>query len=274
MLVTLILTVALAIAAMAFVAGQSGHTGTLPWRREAVSDLSNPIKKRIALQLVAASENSTLDWHTQYGYIEHNVESDNNENRGYTAGVIGFTSRTGDMLDLVKYYSHIAPGNVLEKYLPALEAVKGSSGTAGLGEAFENDWQTAAQEADGKFITAQDHERDSVYFTPAVELAKKDGLQALGQFMYYDTAIVHGPEGLAMIRAAARKSTHTSAEGGDEATYLNRFLDIRTIEMRKEHGHQDTSRIDTMQRKLLNERNFTLHTPFTVAVYDDVYTIK
>jgi chitosanase len=41
-------------------------------------------------------------------------------------------------------------------------------------------WVTAA--ADPVFQAAQDTERDTVYFIPAVRLAKRDGLQALGQF--------------------------------------------------------------------------------------------
>lgn len=253
---------------------QLSHVPTPSQQRELSTDLTAPAKKDIALQLVSAAENSTLDWRAQYDYIEYNVEGNDSENRGYTGGLVGFTSRTGDMLDLVKYYSHIAPGNLLEKYTPALEAVNGSSATTGLGKAFVYDWQAAANAADGKFKAAQDYERDRIYFTPAVKLAKKDGLQALGQFIYYDASVTHGPEGLAAIRAATRQSTRPPTEGGSEISYLDNFLDMRTIEMHKELGHQDTSRLDTMQRKLLNERNLTLHTPFTVAVYGDDYTIR
>src|SRR4051794_40641743 len=51
--------------------------------------LRDPAKKEIAMQLVSAAENSSLDWKAQYGYIEYNVEHNEKENRGYTAGVIG-----------------------------------------------------------------------------------------------------------------------------------------------------------------------------------------
>ncbi|MYS55627.1 chitosanase, partial [Streptomyces sp. SID6013] len=58
--------------------------------------LDDPAKKEIAMQLVSSAENSSLDWKAQYRYIE-----DIGDGRGYTAGIIGFCSGTGDMLDLV-----------------------------------------------------------------------------------------------------------------------------------------------------------------------------
>ena len=58
------------------------------------ADLDTPAKKEIAMQLVSSAENSSLDWRAQYSYIE-----DIQDGRGYTAGIIGFCSGTGDMLD-------------------------------------------------------------------------------------------------------------------------------------------------------------------------------
>src|SRR4051812_3339443 len=155
--------------------------------------LYQPDKKEIAMQLVSAAENSSLDWRAQYAYIEDNVEHKEKEKRGYTAGIIGFTSRTHDMLELVEYYETIAPGNALSKFLSALKKADGTRSAEGLGEAFERAWKKEGQV--GKFQRAQDHERDRVYFEPAVELAMKDGLHELGQFMYYDAAVMHGSAG-------------------------------------------------------------------------------
>ena len=59
--------------------------------------LDDPAKKEIAMQLVSSAENSSLDWKAQYKYIE-----DIGDGRGYTAGIIGFCSGTGDMLELVE----------------------------------------------------------------------------------------------------------------------------------------------------------------------------
>src|SRR6185437_7226410 len=60
-------------------------------------DLSDPVKKEYAMELVSSAENSSLDWKKQYGYIE-----DIKDGRGYTAGIIGFCSGTGDVLELVR----------------------------------------------------------------------------------------------------------------------------------------------------------------------------
>ena len=58
------------------------------------------------LSLVSSAENSSLDFNTQYAYIE-----DIGDGRGYTAGVIGFTSGTGDMIEVVKRYVALKPKN-------------------------------------------------------------------------------------------------------------------------------------------------------------------
>jgi chitosanase len=242
----------------------------------ASSDLNDAKKKETAMMLVSTAENSSLDWRQQYGYIEYNVEGNASENRGYTAGIIGFTSKTHDMLELVKYYQTIAPGNVLAKYITALQNVDGTSSQSGLGAAFERDWKTAA--ADVKFRQAQDRERDRVYFNVAVTMAKNDKVRALGQFAYYDAAVMHGPDdwggGLVNIRAAALKKAKTPAQGGDEKTWLNAFLDAREAEMRREEGHADTTRVSTAQRKFLNEGNYDLSLPLSWGVYGDPFSLS
>ena len=229
-----------------------------------------PAKKEIAMQLVCTAENSSLEWKAQYGYIEYNVEGNEEENRGYTAGIIGFTSRTHDMLELVRYYKRIAPGNVLEPFLPALEEADGSPTKKGLGEAFVAAWKKAGE--DPKFREAQDRERDRVYFNPAVDQGIEDGLHELGQFIYYDAAVMHG--GIGRMRKRAMAKAKTPAEGGDETAYLNAFLDERRAEMKREEGHQDVTRVDTMQRKFLREGNLTLELPLVFKQYGDDYTIE
>jgi chitosanase len=242
----------------------------------APTGLKDPAKKEIAMELVSAAENSSLDWKAQYGYIEFNVEGNEKENRGYTGGIIGFTSKTHDMLELVEYYDKIAPGNGLEKYLPALKEVDGTSSKKGLGKPFESDWKSAGD--DPKFREAQDHERDRVYFNPAVDRAQQDGLGTLGQFIYYDAIVMHGdgddPASFGGIRSAAMKNAKTPAQGGDENAYLNAFLDARKAAMLTEEGHSDTSRVDTMQRVFLREGNLDLDPPLKFKVYGDAYVIK
>lgn len=134
----------------------------------AAPGLDDPAKKEIAMKLVASAENSSLDWKAQYKYIE-----DIGDGRGYTAGIIGFCSGTGDMLDLVELYTDRKPGNVLAKYLPALRRVNGTDSHDGLDPAFPADWRRAAQ--DTVFQRAQNDERDRVYFDPAVRQGKANG---------------------------------------------------------------------------------------------------
>jgi chitosanase len=238
--------------------------------RTSAADLDSPAKKDIAMQLVSSAENSTLDWRAQYGYIE-----DIGDGRGYTGGIIGFCSGTHDMLELVERYTDSAPGNPLAPYLPALRAVDGTDSHAGLGSGFVAAWRTAAN--DPAFRAAQDAERDRVYFNPSVSLAKSDGLRALGQFIYYDAIVMHGPGNdpvsFGGIRATAMRNARTPAQGGSEVDYLDAFLDARVAAMRTEEAHRDTSRVDTAQRVFLRNGNLDLDPPLTWHVYGDRFTI-
>ncbi|MEU5539577.1 chitosanase [Streptomyces sp. NPDC020362] len=241
-----------------------------PAARAAGPGLDDPAKKEIAMQLVSSAENSSLDWKAQYKYIE-----DIGDGRGYTAGIIGFCSGTGDMLDLVQLYTDRKPGNVLAEYLPALRRVNGSDSHSGLDPDYPKDWRRAAQ--DTAFQQAQNDERDRVYFNPAVARGKTDGLRALGQFTYYDAIVMHGdgddPTSFRNIRKRALRSAKPPAQGGNETTYLNAFLDARVWAMKQEEAHSDTTRVDTEQRVFLRKGNLDLNTPLDWKVYGDGYHI-
>jgi chitosanase len=219
---------------------------------------------------VCSAENSSLNWKNYYRYIE-----DIDDGRGYTAGIIGFCSGTGDMLDLVELYTQRKPGNVLAKYLPALREVDGTDSHEGLDPTFTRDWEKAAE--DPAFQKAQNDERDRVYFNPAVKQGKADGVGVLGQFCYYDAIVMHGDgsdsTSFRNIRKRALRSAKTPAQGGDEVTYLNAFLDARVWAMKQEAAHEDTSRVDTAQRVFLKKRNLNLDTPLEWKVYGDPYRI-
>jgi len=230
-------------------------------------NLDDPKKKDIAMQIVSTAENSTTNWRAQFSYIE-----DIKDGRGYTAGIIGFCSGTSDMLQLVENYSKNYPNNGLEKYLPALRKVDGTASHAGLDPNFPTDWAKESKLA--AFQAAQEKERDDVYFNPSVTLAKSDGIRALGQFAYYDAAVVHGFDGMKSVRTRALKKAKTPAQGGDEVAYLNAFMDERVIEMKKEAAHEDTSRIDTAQRVFLKNGNLDLNTPLSWKVYGDSFSAQ
>ncbi|GID95878.1 chitosanase [Amorphoplanes digitatis] len=230
--------------------------------------LHDPKKKASALALVSSAENSTLDWRGEYDYLE-----DLHDGRGYTGGIVGFTSGTSDMLALVTEYTRRSPGNRLAPYLPALRAVDGSDSHAGLDPGYPAAWKAAA--ADPVFRKTQEDERDRMYFDPSVALATADGLRALGQFAYYDAAVMHGMSGLREIRAAAlRKAQVPKDQTGDEIVWLNAFLNARVAEMRTEPAHRDVSRVETAQRTFLRATNLDLNTPLTWKVYGETFTIR
>jgi chitosanase len=264
-LVGIIATVALA-ASIPVIINQAAGAATTK-----AGDLNDPRKKDIAMQIVSAAENSSLNWRAQFGYIE-----DIKDGRGYTAGIIGFCSGTGDQLDLVEYYTQVKPNNVLAKYLPALRKVNGTDSHKGLDPGYTKDWKTAAK--DKVFQDAQEHERDRVYFNPSVNQAKTDGLPILGQFIYYDAIVMHGDGGdrdsFGSIRKNALKKAKTPAQGGDVTAYLNAFLDARVVAMKHEEAHADTSRVDTAQRVFLKNKNFELTTPLKFKVYGESFTIN
>ncbi|WP_037634188.1 chitosanase [Streptomyces erythrochromogenes] len=236
----------------------------------AAAGLDDPAKKEIAMKIVSSAENSSLDWRAQYKYIE-----DIGDGRGYTAGIIGFCSGTGDMLDLVEYYTRVKPGNVLAKYLPALRNVDGSDSHAGLDPNFTRDWAKAARDAE--FRKAQDHERDRVYFNPSVKQGKSDGVGVLGQFIYYDAIVMHGDgtdsTSFRNIRGRALSKARPPSQGGNETTWLNAFLDARVWAMKQEEAHSDTSRVDTAQRVFLRKGNLNLDPPLDWKVYGDSFHI-
>ena len=232
--------------------------------------LGAPYKKNIAMEIVSSNENSSLDWRAQYAYIE-----DIHDGRGYTAGIIGFCSGTGDMLELVEAYTDTEPDNPLAPFLPALRRVDGTDSHRGLGAPFVHAWKAAAK--DRIFQRAQDTERDRVYFDPAVRRAKGDGLGILGQFVYYDAIVMHGPgsdpKSFGGIRRAAMQHARSPAQGGDETTYIGAFLDARRSVMKHQRKHHNTTRIDTEQRVFLRAGNLDLDPPLVWHVYGDRYDI-
>jgi chitosanase len=250
--------------------GPAGPTveSTAAMRSSALAaGLTEPKKKTFALQLISSAENSTLNWRGEFGYLE-----DIGDGRGYTGGIVGFCSGTSDMLALVSEYTRRAPGNKLARYLPALRTVDGSDSHAGLDPGFPAAWKAAA--ADPVFQKAQEDERDRMYFAPAVALASADRVRALGQFAYYDAAVMHGQSGLRAIRADAMRNAKTPKQGGDETVWLNAFLNARVKEMRTEAAHSDVTRVETAQRLFLRASNLDLNGPLSWRVYGDSYTTR
>ena len=79
-------------------------------------DISSGKLRKEVFALVSSAENSSTDYAEQYAYIE-----DIGDGRGYTAGIIGFTTGTGDLLEVVERYTELEPENELKKYIPYLQ---------------------------------------------------------------------------------------------------------------------------------------------------------
>ncbi|MER6785312.1 chitosanase [Streptomyces sp. NPDC000658] len=238
--------------------------------RAGVPGLAAPAQKELAQQIVASAENGTLDWRSAYGYVE-----DIGDGQGYTAGLIGFCTGTHDLLALVESYTRAHPDNALASYLPALRRVDGTDSHEGLDPGFPDAWR--AESRVPAFRAAQDAERDRVYFDPAVRRGRADGLGALGQFIYYDALVFHGPgtgpTSFDGIRARAMREARTPAQGGAETAYLGAFLDARRRAMLVRHPGVDTSRVDTTQRSFLREGNLGLRPPLRWQVYGETFRV-
>jgi len=245
-------------------------TDTIADPQPAVPQHSDEDLRKIIFSLVSSAENSSLNYAAQYSYIE-----DIGDGRGYTAGIIGFCSGTGDMLDVVLRYQELLPDNILVPYIPALQKVVHSDSHDGLGDAFIADWKKAAKTPE--MIQAQNDILDEQYMSPAKRDRKTDGLSPLGLYIYYDAYVMHGPgsdsDSFGGIRKAARKAASTPAQGGDEATYLRAFLSARKTVMLKEEAHSDLSRLKT-QEKFISEGKFNLELPLSWTMYGDRFTLK
>lgn len=233
------------------------------------SDISSGVLRKEVFALVSSAENSSTNYAEQYAYIE-----DIKDGRGYTAGIIGFTTGTGDLLEVVERYTELKPDNQLKKYIPALEQINGTDSHEGLGNDFEEEWADAAQSEE--MIQAQNDILDQQYMNVALEYAREDGLCPLGQYIYYDALVVHGSgdsdDCFEAIRNTALEKAKVPSDGGEEATFLTAFLDARVPVMQMEAAHADLSRINA-QRKFLKEQNFDLTLPLEWTMYGDPFSL-
>ena len=229
---------------------------------------SGELRKEV-FALVSSAENSSTDYAEQYAYIE-----DIADGRGYTAGIIGFTTGTGDLLEVVERYTELKPENELKKYISALEQVDGTDSHDGLGTPFEKAWVDAAQSKE--MIQAQNDILDEQYMNVALRYAEEDDLCPLGQYIYYDALVVHGSgdtdDSFEAIRDAALEKEKAPADGGNETAFLTAFLDARVPVMQKEAAHSDLSRLNA-QRKFLSEKKFNLALPLEWTMYGEPFSL-
>ena len=225
--------------------------------------------------LVSIFENSTLD--IQYGFIK-----DIGDGNGFTAGRAGFTSRTGDMLEVLQEYEKLQPGSMLAKYIDPLRSALHTALTdriAGL----ESDWPQAARQ-DPLFRKAQDNVNERLYREPAKAMANSLGLQLpLSRAAIYEAGIQHGYgddyDSLTQIVARTNQAAGgTPRDGVEELKWLDTFIQKREQDLRAPanmaYAPIFLDAVDRAQaiRKILQEGNVDLSRPITITVYGDTFT--
>ncbi len=228
----------------------------------------SPVKKKIAEQIISLFENDTIT--PQYDYIE-NI----GDGRGFTAGIAGFTSAYGEIYEVVRNYSTIAPTSSITKYLNNLRKLeKGELQTQDL-EDFIGEWQKASY--DRAFRSIQDTLRDTRFYNPAMSTAKNLGIKHnITKAFMYDTIIQHGnspkdPDGLPMmIEAINKKLGGSPAKGVDEVVWLKELIRTRRSILEfpsnadtREAWSYSVDRCDFFD-ELLEQRNLDLVTPIHI----------
>ena len=245
------------------------------WPSRSLSSVSEikitPEQKSAMEQVVSAFENSTTT--LRYDYVE-NLD----DGRGYTAGRCGFTTRDGDLKEVIKAYAVLNPETPLKKFIPVLTMLnrRNSSSVSQLKDLPEL-WKEASSDPD--FKKAQDQVADRLYFLPAMEIVNRLNLQTqLGALCIFDASIQHGTDGddgvVDMISRMGPLSQYPT-----EAEFLTAFLKTRraTLLRPKDPGTQaawqdSVGRVDALQA-FVDAGNFELKTPFIITAYGDRFTI-
>jgi chitosanase len=192
-------------------------------------------------KLISEFENSTPV--IQYCYVVALEDG-----RGYTVGRAGFTSATGDLLEVAELYTSQVPDNPLSDLLPRLRelAESGSGSVEGL-EELPQAWADSCKDPRQRAI--QDAVVDREYYDPAVKLWRKYGLRrALSLAAIYDADIQHGagpdPDGVpAMLRRTVKRA-HGSPRSARRRVGEKRFLRefIRERRATLAHAHDPSTR--------------------------------
>ncbi len=256
------------------------------------TDLRSPVFQEMAFEFTSTAENSTTDWTGSYDYCEDILDG-----RGYTGGLVGFTSATADMLALVEYYQTLRPtSNPLAAYIDGLEATTafgdtvdeadygvdggGASGIAAseLGAPFLAAWADAATN-DPLFRQAQRDLRQTMYFGPALAAAIADGVGPLGLLIYYDTIVNHGPgevsSGDGSFDDIRSRTTGTKPiSGGNQRTWLVNFKNVRSAVLTEWGDNPSDGRIAAITSLLPASPNFQLTGTVSWSMYGEAFSFN
>jgi chitosanase len=231
-------------------------------------------------KLISQFENSTSK--IQYCYI-----GALDDGRGYTAGRAGFTSATGDLLEVAEKYTHAVPDNPLAHLLPRLRelAANGDGSLDGL-EDLPQAWRDTCKDPQQRRI--QDSVVDKEYYNPAVRHWKAIGLhKPLSLAAIYDAEIQHGdgedPDGVpAMLKRATKRAhgTPKHTKSVSEARFLRAFIHVRRATLA--HAHDPSTRAAwaavveraDVWKQLLDTGQWKLSSPIRVHTPNYNFTIK
>lgn len=221
----------------------------------------------IADSIVSVFENGTKE-------IQYRSITDIKDGRGYTAGKAGFTTATGDLLELIVRFNKTNPLLFRDLMKILTKRAKEESGdTSGL-ESLPSLWLKACD--DPKFISAQDDLVDDWYKRPARQALVKYGLKShLAYLIFYDTFIQHGdgedPDSFSGVVSGMKKRPI------NEAMFLKYFLSSR-MKILKNPSNRDSRSVwrESIDRvkaleKLLNQKQFTLTPPFKLEVWGEKF---
>ena len=236
---------------------------------------SNPRLLIVEDSLVSIFENSTL-------IIQYEFIGDIKDGNGFTAGRAGFTSRTGDMLEVLLEYERLSPNNTLRPYIKPLRSVYGSPNTIPI-KGLKEDWSRLAKE-DQLFRKAQDNVNDRLYRKPAHQLARDLGLiLPISYVALYEAGIQHGfgdtYDSLpTIVDRANKKAGGTPKKGINELDWLKTFIAAREDDLRnpknldyKELFQYALDRPKAI-RTIIDQENENLNKQISVKVYGDVFT--
>ena len=230
-----------------------------------------PYVERHIDEIVSLFENSTPE--IQYGYIENL-----HDGRGFTAGKVGFTTGTGDLVLVAEAYLDVKKDNKLFALLPILQerAKQSSESVEGL-ETLPEVWKVCA--TDPSFNNIQDRIADELYRAPARDYLKQYNLKSpLAYLIFYDSLVQHGNgDGADSFGGILDKM---KSKPTDEKKFLNIFLTARKeillnpadAETAPE-WRESVDRVYALLR-LLKANEFELKSPLKVRVWDEDFVLK
>ncbi|KAI8900287.1 lysozyme-like domain-containing protein [Globomyces pollinis-pini] len=249
-------------------------------------------QQNIVMKLTTEFENSVQNF--QFDYCEGL-----DDGRGYTSGIIGFTTGTMDANVVIKQYCAVKPKNLLCRYMPRLKQLDGfflngngdPNSVKGL-EGYCESW--AIESKSPQFQAIQLNSLKSMYYSPSQRLADRVGLKTpIGRGLFYDTAIQHGPEGsgdslegmIDRMSVPGPFYALAPSKGGIEMRYIRAFLKFRKYALcnpqepsYKEYWCQTLYRIESYQKLLDSSPFFTVSAnaldnsgnPITISCYPRV----